>query len=131
MFVSLVALGPAAALWAAALADSIGMSHLLIDLPVPAAATNRPERLLLLLAFLAVTLVLPLLAVLSGVLATTSFELRISGWEITARVRLPAPPWTPRQLVIAVLLLVGAALFLAMAGHLAADCLLGADCVSR
>ncbi|HLZ25553.1 MAG TPA: hypothetical protein VKQ30_25800 [Ktedonobacterales bacterium] len=103
----------------------------MIDLPVPAAATNRPERLLLLLAFLAVTLVLPLLAVLSGVLATTSFELRISGWEITARVRLPAPPWTPRQLVIAVLLLVGAALFLAMAGHLAADCLLGADCVSR
>jgi hypothetical protein len=130
MFVSLGALGPAAALWAAALADSIGITHLLTYLPVPAAATSRPERLLLLDTYLAVTLVLPLLAVLSGVLATASFDLRITGWEITARVRLPAPPWTLRQLVVAVLLPVGAALFLAMAGHLAADCLLGADCVS-
>ncbi len=129
MFVSLVALVPAAALWAAALADSIGLTHLLAYLPVPAAGTNRPERLLLLDTFLAVTLVLPLLAVLSGVLATASFDLRISDWEITARVRLPAPPWTPRHLLVAVLLLVGAALFVAMAGHLAADCLLGTDCL--
>lgn len=89
MFVSLVALGPAAALWGAALTDSIGMSHLLIYLPVPAAGNNRPKCLLLLDAFFAVTLVLPLLAVLSGVLATTCFDLRISGWEITARVCLP------------------------------------------
>jgi hypothetical protein len=129
MFVSIVALVPAAALWAAALADSIGI-HLLTYLPMPAAATNRSERLLLLDTFLAVTLVLPLFAVVSGVLAAASFDLRITGWEITVRVRLPAPPWTLRQVLLAVLLLIGAAVFLAMAGHLAADCVLGTDCVS-
>jgi hypothetical protein len=130
MSLSLVALGPAVALWAAAFADSIGITHLLTYLPMPAAATSRPERLLLLDTFRAVTLVLPLVAVLSGVLATVSFDLRIGNWEITARVRLPAPPWTLRQVIAAVLRLVGASLFVAMAGHLAADCVLGADCVS-
>src|ERR1051326_4241050 len=129
LFLSLVALAPAAMLWAAALANSVGI-HLLAYVPAPATAATRAERLLLLDAFLAVTLVLPLLAVISGVLAVAHFDLRITGWEITARVRLPAPPWTLRHLAVAVLLLVGTAVFLAMAGHLAADCVLGTDCVS-
>jgi hypothetical protein len=68
--------------------------------------------------------------VLSGVLATVSFDLRITSWEITAHVRLPAPPWSLRQLLVAVLLLIAVMLFLAMAGHLAADCVFGTDCVS-
>ncbi|HLZ30009.1 MAG TPA: hypothetical protein VKV73_22025 [Chloroflexota bacterium] len=75
-------------------------------------------------------LVLPVLAVLSSVLATISFDLQIAKWEITARMRLPAPPWTLAQLAAVILLLLGAALFVAMAGHLAADCVFGADCIS-
>jgi hypothetical protein len=130
LFLSLVALVPAAALWAAVLADSFGITHLLTFLPVPSTATSRPERLLLLDSFLTVTLVLPVLAVLSGLLATVSFDLQIASWEISARVRLPSPPWRMPQLVGAALLLLGAVLFLAMAGHLAADCVFGTDCVS-
>jgi hypothetical protein len=130
LFLSLVALVPAAALWAAALADSLGITHVLTCLPVPSTATSRPERLLLLDSFLTVTLVLPLLAVLSGLLATVSFDLQIASWEISARVRLSAPPWRMPQVVGAALLLLGAVLFLAMAGHLAADCVFGTDCVS-
>jgi hypothetical protein len=129
MFVALVALLPATALWAAATADSLGITHMLNTLPVPTTAISRPERLLLLHAFLTVTLALPLVAVLSGVLATVSFDLRITNWEITARVRLPAPPWTPAQLIVAVLLLIAVLFFTAMAGHIAADCLFGTDCV--
>jgi hypothetical protein len=63
------------------------------------------------------------------VLATLSFDLRITNWEITARVRLPAPPWTLSQLIVGVLLLIAVVLVLAMAGHLAADCVFGTDCV--
>ena len=39
-------------------------------------------------------------------------------------------PNAVQQLVALVLLLVAAGLFMAMAGHLAADCLFGTDCVS-
>jgi hypothetical protein len=130
MFVALATLVPAGVLWAAALADSLGVTHVLTYVPVPATATSRLERLLLVDTFLTATLVLPLLAVLSGVLATVSFELRIASWEITARLRLPTPPWTLVQLAAIVLIVFGAALFLAMAGHLGADCVLGTDCVS-
>ena len=129
VWAALVALVPATALWATAIADSLGITRLLTLLPVPATATNRPERLLLLGTFLTVTLVFPLLAVLSGVLATISFDLRISEWEITASLRLPRPPWTPRQLVATAILLVAAILFAAMAGHLAANCVFGTDCM--
>jgi len=127
---ALVALAPAAVLWAAALADTLGITHMLSGLPIPAAATSRPERLLLLGTFLSAMLVLPLVAVLSGVLATIAFELQVADWEITARLRLPVPPWTLPQLVAGTLLVLGALLFLAMAGHLAADCLFGTDCMS-
>jgi hypothetical protein len=128
--VALVALLPAMALWAAALADSFGIAHVLAAFPAPATATSRPERLLLVDTFLTVTLVLPLLAGLSAVLAMISFELRIAGWEMTVSLRLPSPPWDLQQVVAALLLLIGAALFIAMAGHLAADCLIGSDCVA-
>jgi hypothetical protein len=63
-------------------------------------------------------------------LATVSFDLRIARWEITASLRLPAPPWTLPQLVAAALLVVGVILFLAMAEHLAADCVFATDRVS-
>jgi hypothetical protein len=119
-----------AALWAAALANSLGIAHMLAVLPAPVAATSRLERLLVMDAFLTVTLVLPILAVLSGALATISFDLRITNWEITANLRLPAPPWTLAQFAAVVFLLVGATLFVAMAGHLVADCVFGTDCVS-
>lgn len=125
-----VALAPAIVLWAAALADSLGVTHLLNQLPVPTTASSRAERLLLLDTFLAVMLVFPLLAVLSTVLATVSFDLRVTSWEITVRLRLPSPPWSLPQLVSAALLAVAAILFVAMAGHLVADCVLGTDCVS-
>jgi hypothetical protein len=48
-------------------------------------------------------------------------------WANAARG--PAPPWTLRQLLVAVLLLGAMILFIAMAGHLAADCMFGTDCV--
>jgi len=129
MVVALIALVPVATLWMAALADSLGITHVLTALPGPATATSRPERVLLLCIFLTVVLVLPLLAALSGVLATISFDLRVANWVVTASLRLPAPPWNMAQLTAAALLVVGAALFLAMAGHLAADCVFGTDCV--
>ena len=127
---TLIALTPAMALWAAALADSLGITHVLTGLAVPATASSRAERLLLLDAFLTLMLVFPLVAALSTLLATVSFDLRIANWEITASLRLPPPPWTLWQLVAAAFLLVAAMLFVAMAGHLAADCILGTDCVS-
>ena len=129
MFVALAALIPAAALWGAALADSLGITHLLIYVPIPSTAPSRPERLLLLDAFFTVTLVLPFFAAVSSVLATVAFDLRITSWEVAARVRLPAPPWALRHLLVAVLLLGAMILFIAMAGHLAADCMFGTDCV--
>jgi hypothetical protein len=126
-----LALVPAATLWVAALADSLGITRTLAMLPVPAAAATRPERVLLLAIFLGVMLVLPIVAMLAGALATISFELRIINWEITATLRLPAPPWSVTQVAAVVLLLLAAVLFTAMAGHLAADCLVGTDCVPR
>ena len=130
VFVTLGALVPAIALWAAALGDSIGITRVLTDLPVPASATSRPARVLLVFAFLTVMLVFPFLSALASVLATVSFDLRVGNWEINARLRLPAPPWTLPQVVAAALLVVAAVLFVAMAGHLAADCFFGTDCVS-
>jgi hypothetical protein len=127
--VTLVALLPATFLWAAALADSLEITHVLAEVPVSATATSHAERLLLVDTFLTVMLAFPLLAVLASVLATISFDLRIANWEVTARLRLPAPPWTLPQLAAAAFLLVAAILFVAMAGHLAADCLFGTDCV--
>lgn len=128
--VTLIALLPAMLLWAGALADSLGITHLLAGVPVRATATTHAERLLLVDTFLTVTLALPLLAVLASVLAIISFDLRIANWEVTARLRLPAPPWTLAQLASVALVLLGAILFVAMAGHLVADCVFGTDCVS-
>ena len=128
MPLAFLALVPAAALWLAALADSVGLTRTLAMLPVPSAATGRPERILLQATFLGVMLVLPVATVLACALATITFELRIINWEITASVRLPIPPWTLTQVAAALLLVVAAVLFAAMAGHLAADCLFGTDC---
>jgi hypothetical protein len=126
---TLLALVPAMAIWTAALASSLGIATLITALPTPATMTTRFERLVVLDTVLAVMLVLPALAVLASVLATVAVELRIAGWEITARLRLPAPPWRSTQVAALLLIVVGALLFLAMAGHLAADCLFGTDCV--
>ena len=128
--VALLAIVPATMLWAAALGDSLGLTHLLTVIPTPSNAPSRPERLLLLGTFLVAMLGLPGLAVLSGALAVLTFDLQLDRWEITARLRIPAPPWTLPQVVAVALLLVAAGLFMAMAGHLAADCLFGTDCVS-
>ena len=49
--------------------------------------------------------------------------------DVSARVRLPAAPWRLHQLLAAIPLAFGAVLFVAMAGHLAADCVLGGDCL--
>ena len=127
-FLAVVALVPTALLWGAALADALGLTHLLNALPVPATASIRSERLLLLTMFLAVMLLFPLIAALSGFLATIAFELQVANWEISARLRLPAPPWSKSQLLAVALLALGALLFMAMAGHLAADCVFGNDC---
>jgi hypothetical protein len=121
---------PALLIWAAAVVQSVGVGHPLDALPVPAAAATRPDRLLLLGTFLAVTLGDPLAAFLLGVLAVVDAEIHVEHWEITARLRPPAPPWRWLQLLTLLLLALGAVLFLAMAGHLAADCLLGGDCAS-
>jgi hypothetical protein len=123
----MVALLPALMIWVAALIGSVGLASPLNALPKPAAATLF-GRLVLLAIFWAVTLVGPLVAAVLGTFAAVDAELRIEHWEISARVRLPAPPWTGYQLVAVVLLVVGALLFVAMAGHLAADCMLGGDC---
>jgi len=109
--------------------DSLGITHVLFYLPLPSAAPTRPERLLLLDAFFTVTLALPFFAAISSLLASVAFELRLTSWEVALRVRLPAPPWSLRQLLMAVLLLGAVTLFVAMAGHLVADCMFGADCV--
>jgi len=126
--VAFLALVPAATLWLAALADSLGFTRILATLPVPATAPSRPERLLLLAVFMSVTLMLPGMAVLAGAMATISFELRVVNWEITASLRFPTPPWTLTQWATGLLLVAAALLFAAMAGHLAADCLFGTDC---
>jgi hypothetical protein len=128
VLLALASLAPAAAIWAAALANSLGLAHRLALLPAPATATSRPEILLLMDAFLTVTLVLPILAVLAAVLATISIELRITNWELPPAC-VSQRPRTRAQLATLLLLLVGAALSMAMAGHLMADCVFGRDCV--
>lgn len=128
--VALLTLTPVVLLWGAALGESLGLTHLLTALPTPSNVASRPERLVLLASFLTVTMGLPLVGVLAGGLAILAIELQVVRWEITARLRLAAPPWTLTQLAALVLLLAAAGLFMAMAGHLAADCLFGTDCVS-
>ena len=85
--------------------------------------------LLLLATALSVMLVFRILAALAGALATISFELRIVNREITARLRLPTPPWTLAQVTAGSAPWWGQYSSLAaMVGHLAADCLFGTDC---
>jgi hypothetical protein len=124
----ILALLPAVAIWVAALVGSVGLASPLDALPKPATAATPFERLALLAIFSIVTLGGPLAAAVLGAFAAVDAELRIERWEISARVRLPAPPWTGSRLPALVLLAVGAVLFLAMAGHLTADCVLGGDC---
>ena len=73
--------------------------------------------------FLMVRLGLPFLAVLSSALATVSCDLRIVSWEVRARLRLPVPPWTLAQQLVAAARLGIAAM--PGTGHLAADCVFG------
>ena len=126
--VAVLATTPAILLWAAALAGSLGFGHPLEALPAPAAAPTRLDRLLTLGIFLAVTVGGPLLAFVLSALAIADAEVRVEHWEISARLRVPAPPWHLAQLLALLLLVAGALLFAAMVGHLAADCLLAGDC---
>jgi hypothetical protein len=129
LILTLVALVPAIVVWAAALASSLGIAPLLTALPTPATVPSRIERLVVLDTSLTVMLVLPLLAVLASVLATIAVDLEITRWEVTARLRLPAPPWTLAQVAATLFLIVGVGLFAAMAGHLVTDCIFGTDCI--
>jgi hypothetical protein len=78
--------------------------------------------------FWAITLGGPMLALLAGGAATLDAELRIEHWEVSGRVRIAAPRWTGYRLLALGVVAVAALLFIAMAGHLAADCLIGGDC---
>jgi hypothetical protein len=127
---ALLAALPALLVWAAALAQVFGAGHPLAGLPTPSSATTRLERLVLLGTYWCVTLGGPAIAFTLGLLALIDAELHVEGWEITGRVRLPPPPWCWPQALGMLVLLIGGVLFLAMAGHLAADCVLGSDCVA-
>ena len=124
----ILALLPALAIWAAAILGSLAGMHLLDALPTPAAAFSPFERLMRLSAFWSITLGGPMLALVAGAAAALDAELRIEHWEISARLRLAPPPWTHNQLIALAVIAIGALLFMAMAGHLAADCLIGGDC---
>lgn len=124
----ILALLPALAIWVAALVASVGLASRFDELPKPASAATPLERLTLVAIFSIVTLGGPLVAAVLGAFAAVDAELRIEHWEVTARVRVPAPPWTGSRLLALVLVAVGAVLFMAMAGHLTADCVLGGDC---
>jgi hypothetical protein len=124
-----VALLPALVIWSAAIVASLGIGFSLDALPKHVASPTLVARLTWLAVFWAATLGGPLAAVVLGAFGTLDAELRIEHWEISARVRLPAPPWRLHQLLAAILLAFGTVLFVAMAGHLAADCVLGGDCL--
>jgi hypothetical protein len=128
LVLALVAALPTLLVWVAAIGQSVGLGRPLDLLPIPAAAPTRLDRLLLLGTVWLLTLGCPLAAFVLGVLGLVDAELHIAAWEITVRVRLPAPPWSWLSLLALLLIGVSAALFAAMAGHLAADCLLGGDC---
>ena len=124
-----MALLPALAIWTAAFVASLGIGFSLDALPKPVASPQLLARFTWLAIFWAATLGGPLAAVVLGAFGAIDAELHIEHWEISARVRLPAPPWRRHQLLAAILLAFGAVLFVAMAGHLAADCVLGGDCL--
>jgi hypothetical protein len=124
-----VALLPALVIWMAAFIGSLGIGFSLDALPKPVASPTLLIRLMWLGIFWAATLGGPLAAVVLGAFGAIDAELRIEHWEISARVRLPAPRWRLHQLLAVVLLAFGALLFVAMAGHLAADCVFGGDCL--
>src|ERR1051326_841799 len=95
----ILALLPALAIWLAALIGSMAGTHPLDALPTPAAAVSQSERLMRLLVFWAITLGGPMVTLIAGAAAAVDAELRIEHWEISARFRLPAPPWTGYRLV--------------------------------
>lgn len=110
------------------MAQSLGLGTALIGLPTPAAAANRLDRLILLATFWVVTLGGPLIGAGLGLLAVVDAELRIREWDVSARMRLPTQSGHPGLRVALILVGISALLFVGMAGHLAADCLLGSDC---
>ena len=123
-----VALLPALVIWAAAIVGSLGFAYPLTLLPAPAAASSGVERLTRLVIFWAITLGGPLVAFVAGAAAAVDAELRVEPWEVSVRIRVPAPLWTGYRLLALALVAVAGILFIAMAGHMAADCILGGDC---
>jgi hypothetical protein len=80
----LIAALPAAVLCGAALVQTLGIAHPLDGFPTPAAAPDRLERLVLLVAFLILTVCGPLAAFVLGLLAVIDGELRVEHWEINS-----------------------------------------------
>jgi hypothetical protein len=121
--VGLALVAPAAAVWALALAHGAGLGPPLEAVPFATAplATRR-------LVFLAMTLAAPALAAACGALAVLGGEVRTDAHDVVVRLALPRPPLSWAETVGLVVLIGAAGLALAMGGHLAADCLFGADC---
>jgi hypothetical protein len=113
---------PAVVLWTAALVEALGVGRPL-NLLAPTPAIGR--------VLAAILVVGPLLAAGAAALALADAEVRVEHWELTARLRMPPPPWRAQDLIAAVVLVLGGVLFVAMAGHLAADCALAGDCAWR
>jgi hypothetical protein len=95
---------------------------------MPASTGTRVGRLVSLAMVWAVTMRGPAASVLLGLLALVDAELDVHTWELRAPVRLPAPPWNWLQVQAILLLGLGAALFLAMAAHLAGDFIFAGEC---
>ena len=121
--VAVVLVLPAVAVWVAAIAAALGLGVPLDEV----AALPLPARRLV---FLTLTLAAPAAAGLCGALAVLGGELRAERYELTARLTLPRPPLHRTQVCALLVLVGGIGLAAAMAGHLAADCLLGGDCPS-
>src|SRR5438067_10268857 len=105
LFASL-ALGPALTLWSAAIGEAMGIGRPLSQL-ASVLPTSRGPHFVGFVVLHSLTLVGPLMAGALSALALVEAELRLEDWEISGRVRLPAPPWGAAQLVAGLLLGLG------------------------
>jgi hypothetical protein len=127
LLLAALALGPALTLWSAAIGEALGIGRPLSQL-ASVLPTSRGPHFAGFVILHGLTLVGPLMAGALSALALVEAELHLEDWEISGRVRLPAPPWRPVHLVAGLLLGLGGLLFCMAAGYLAADCLFGGDC---
>ena len=120
---AIVLLLPAAAVWVAALASALGLVSGAPDFGLVALPLAQRR-----LIFWALTLLLPAGAGVAAALGVLGGVVRAEGYELSARLALPRPPLGLGQVLGLLILVAAAGLFVAMAGHLAADCILGGDC---